>query len=30
MEREGLWCKMRHYCIEEKFNVCEELYSGVE
>ena len=29
--REGLWCKMRHYGVEEKFvKVYEELYSGVE
>ena len=28
--REGLWCKMRHYGVEEKFKVCEGLYSGVE
>ena len=29
--REGLWCKMRHYGVEEKFvKVCEELRSGVE
>ena len=26
--REGLWCKMRHYGVDEK--VCEGLYSGVE
>ena len=29
--REGLWCKMRHYGVEEKFvKVWEGLYSGVE
>ena len=29
--REGLWCTMRHYGVEEKFVVvCEGLYSGVE
>ena len=29
--REGLWCKMGHYGVEEKFvKVCEGLYSGVE
>ena len=28
---EGLWCKMRHYGVEEKFvKVCEGLYSVVE
>ena len=31
MRREGLWCKMRHCGVEEKFvKVCEGLYSGVE
>ena len=29
--REGLWCNMRHYGVEEKFvKVCEGLYSEVE
>ena len=29
--REGLWCKMRHYGVEEKFvAVCEGLNRGVE
>ena len=29
--REGLWCKMRHCGVEEKFvKVCEWLYGGVE
>ena len=29
--REGLWYKMRHYGVEEKFvKVCEGLYSGAE
>ena len=27
---EGLWCKMRHYGVEEKFVVYEGLYSGME
>ena len=28
--RKGLWCKMRHYGVEEKFvKECEKLYSGV-
>ena len=28
---EGLWCKMRHYGVEEKFvKLCEGLYRGVE
>ena len=31
MWMEGLWCKMRHYGVEEKFvKVYEGLYSGVE
>ena len=30
VRREGLWCKMRHCGVEEKFvKVCEGLYSGV-
>ena len=29
--KERLWCKIRHYGVEEKFvKVCEGLYSGVE
>ena len=31
VRREGLWCKMRHYGVEEKsVKVCEGLVSGVE
>ena len=31
MWRERLWCKMRHYDVEEMFiMVCEGLYSGME
>ena len=31
MWRKGLWCKMRHYGVEEKFvKVCEELFNGVK
>ena len=31
VRREGVWCKMRHYGVEEKFvKVCEGLYRGVE
>ena len=29
--REGLWCKMRHYGVEEKFvKMCKGLWSGNE
>ena len=31
MWRKGLWYKMRHHGVEEKFvKVCKEMYGGVE